>query len=209
MIAGAATPERAALLAGHLSDPATFNRSSGTATLSADSRDYNHENGSYWHGAVWPPTQFMVIEGLKKCGNNELAYTLSAKYYNAFLTAYLAKKDITEYIAPDKPEMHGCPKFVGWGGLAPVAILFEDIFGLHIDAPANTISWKIRQTERHGVQNLSFGDRVVSLICEARKNPADPCTISIDASSPFTLIIERAGSSVQKEIPGGHSTESF
>jgi hypothetical protein len=209
MIAGVVPPDHAVSLAGHLSDSKTFNRSSGTATLSADSRDYNHENGSYWHGAVWPPTQYMVIEGLKKCGNEELAYTLSAKYYNAFLTAYLAKKDITEFIAPDKPEMFGCPKFVGWGGLAPIAILFEDLFGLGIDGPANTITWRIRQTDRHGVQNLAFGGSVVSLICDTRKNPTDPCTITIDADKPFNLVLERHGGSTQKQIPAGHSTLSF
>jgi hypothetical protein len=215
MIAGVTSPDRFASLFVHLSDPKTFNRSSGTASLSADSNHYNVDQGSYWRGGVWPPTQYMVIKGLEKCGNEELAYNLASKYFTAFLLAFYTGsdikqiKDITEFVAPDKPRMYGSPKFVGWGGLTPIAILFEDLFGIRVDAPANTIIWKIRCTDRHGVQNLAFSNRIVTLICEARKAANDPCTLNIVSDGEFELVLERPGNTVQKIIPAGCTTFLF
>ena len=60
-------------------------------------------------------------------------------------------------MAPDRPIGCGVPEFVGWGGLGPVANLIEAVIGLDIDAPANTIMWRITKTERHGMKNFTLG----------------------------------------------------
>lgn len=205
LIAGIAGPERAEWMAKSAMDEKTFLRSSGIASLSADSAGYNKDTGSYWRGAVWPPIQYMVIKGLENCGNESAAAAISERYYDAFLTAYKAKGDICENMTPDRPEMMGVGKFVGWGGLAPIALLFEDIFGIRVDAPANRIDWHIRRLERHGIENLHFGKRTVSLICESRAKQTDACKLSTDSDGDFDLVVHLGSRAVTKHVKRGHT----
>lgn len=209
LLTGIATKERAGYLTEHILDRTEFARSSGTASLSADSYGYNGDTGAYWRGAVWPPVQYVVVEGLHRSGFNDAAYASASRYYNAFQTAFKARGDITEYMAPDKPILHGVGSFVGWGGVAPIAFLIEEMFGIRPDAPSNTIDWDIRQIERHGMKNLRFGRHTVSLICEARKAVDEPVKVMVDSDGEFILKI-RLGKKVntykiqkgRTEIPG-------
>lgn len=50
----------------------------GLATESVNSRHY-HPNG-YWKGPIWGPSSLIAIEGLRVCGENELADDLALKY---------------------------------------------------------------------------------------------------------------------------------
>ncbi len=209
MLAKIASPERAADLAKVIADPASFNRPSGTASLSSDSNGYNKENGNYWRGAVWPPTQYMVIKGLETCGNEPLALELSDKYVNAALTAFKKQGDITEYLAPEQPEGHGCGKFVGWGGLAPIALFFEDLIGIRVDAPANTVTWRVRQTERHGIENLRFGEHVASLVCEARARADDPCSMTVTSDGSFRLVVQLPWGAFSRDVHSGRQVFRF
>lgn len=209
MLAGIATPERTDSLAAHLMDPRSFNRKSGTASLSADSNGYNRENGNYWRGAVWPPTQYMVIKGLETCGRHDVASEIAAKYVNAALAAFIKQGDITEYLAPEKPEGHGCGKFVGWGGLAPIALFFENTLGIQVSAPGNTVTWRIRRLERHGVENLRFGRRTVSMICEARSAETGPCKVSVTSDGSFRLVVDLPWGVVRKDIRRGQQLFTF
>lgn len=203
MLCGVAGEEQARDLAAHLRDERSFNVPSGIASLSLDSEGYNRENGSYWRGSVWPPTEYMALKGLDRCGQRQIARELALKYHGAFLQAYLKKGDITEFLAPERPEMHGCEKFVGWGGLAPIAILFEDIFGLRVDGASERIDWYLECTERHGVQNLRFGDRTVSLVCDARQAPDAPGRISVESDGEFELVVHIGDTTTKRRIKAG------
>ncbi|MDO8586232.1 MAG: trehalase family glycosidase [Armatimonadota bacterium] len=203
MLAGITTPSRAACLASHLSDPNSFNRASGTATLSADSNGYNRDTGSYWRGAVWPPTQYMVIKGLETCGNEGLASYLANKYVTASLEAFKVKGDITEFLEPDRHVSNGCGQFVGWGGIAPIALFIEDILGIRVDAPSNTITWRIRKLERHGIESLHLGDKTVSLICDARSSEAQPCDITVRTDGDVRLVIDLPSGRTDRRLHKG------
>jgi glycogen debranching enzyme len=206
LICGLATGDRARLMAEAATDPKSFLVTCGVASLSADSDGFNKDTGAYWRGSVWPPVQCMVIKGLERAGNEQAAQALAHRYYDAFLTAYKAKGDITEFLVPGRPEMLGCGKFVGWGGVAPVQILIEDILGIRPDAPANRIIWHIRRLERHGIENLHFDKHVVSLICEARASETDPCAISVTSDGKFDLVIDLDGKQITKGIRPGSNT---
>ena len=75
LMAELAPPERVGGMVAELKNPASFNRSSGIASLSADSKGYNAANGQYWRGAVWPSAQCMVQEGLKAAGHGRFPAT--------------------------------------------------------------------------------------------------------------------------------------
>ena len=189
-----------------LKNPASFNRSSGIPSLSADSRGYNADNGQYWKGAVWPSTQCMVQEGLAAAGQQGFLQELAEKYYHACLKAYGDQGTIMENLAPDKPVGYGARDFVGWGGIGPVANLIQYMLGFELDAPANTITWRISRLERHGLENLQFGGFKTDLICEARSLPSDPCHITVKSGGPFVLKIVASGHTTEKTINPGTQT---
>lgn len=53
-----------------------FARKHMIPTLSADDANFN-PSGGYWNGAVWAPTNYMVLRGLTKCGFDSLAYQIA------------------------------------------------------------------------------------------------------------------------------------
>jgi hypothetical protein len=207
LMAGFVPPERQGRVVNELKNPASFNRRNGIASLSADSKGYNAENGQYWLGAVWPPTQCMVQEGLKAVGESELLFGLAEKYFNACIETYLNEKTIHENMAPDKPAGCGVSDFVGWGGIGPVANLIEYMLGLDIDAPRRTITWRIRRTEKHGLQNLQFGDFKVDVLCDARASASDPCRVTITSGGSFTLKVQLGNEVTERMIVSG--TQQF
>jgi hypothetical protein len=209
LLAEIAPPDRRAALVTELAKPSSFNRASGFASLSADSRGYNAANGQYWCGAVWPSAQSMVQEGLKKGPNDGLLQSVAEKYYNATLTAFVKQKTIQENLAPDQAVGYGAADFVGWGGIGPVANLVEYILGFDLNAPERTITWDIRRLERHGLQNLQFGGFKVDMVCAARPSEAEPCRITVKSGGAFTLRLRAGAKTLERRIAAGEQTIVF
>ncbi|MFA7230588.1 MAG: hypothetical protein WC071_04910, partial [Victivallaceae bacterium] len=84
--------------------------------------------------------------------------------------------------------------FVGWSGLGPIAMLIENILGFSFDASSNTIRWQIASSCNHGISNLLFNARTVSLLCDKSAAPGRR-KISIETSKPVSVLIEIAGCS--------------
>ena len=204
LIAGIAPEDRVDGIVDEIMNPASFNRRNGVASLSADSAGYNAETGQYWRGAVWPPTECMVQEGLKLTGHEAEAQTLAEKYYNACLETFLKQGTLTENLAPDQPLACGMGNFVGWGGIGPVANLIEFVLGFDLDASRNTITWTVRRTDRHGIQNLDFGGMKVDMLCQARDSASAPCQITVTSEGPYTLRLRNGdGPAMEKNIVKG------
>jgi hypothetical protein len=206
MLAELAPPERTAGLVAELKNPASFNRSSGIASLSADSRGYNAGNGQYWRGAVWPSAQCMVQEGLKAAGQRDFLQQTAEKYYGACLTAYRNEKTIKENLAPDQAAGFGATDFVGWGGIGPVANLIEYELGFEIDAPGQSITWRIARPERHGLENFELNGFKADMVCEARGASNTVRHVTINSGGAFTLKISAGGALSEKKIHAGSQT---
>ena len=93
--------------------------------------------------------------------------------------------------------------FVGWTGLGPVAMLIEDILGVDVYVPANTITWRPCLLEEHGIKRLAFGKGHVDLICESRPSRETPPTIKVSSTVPFKLCVEWAQRSVERNMGVG------
>jgi hypothetical protein len=169
-----------------LTDPNSFYRPSGVPSLSADSKGYR-KDGQYWKGAVWPPVQCMVQEGLRAYGRWKLASDLAEKYLTAVLQAYESEHTIKENLAPDSPTGYGAKEFVGWGGIGPVSDLIEYVLGFHASAPDNLIEWRINRRERHGIEKLNVGGVCVDLVCEERRSGQDPCHLTCQSTGDIAL----------------------
>ncbi|OHD14916.1 MAG: hypothetical protein A2086_02420 [Spirochaetes bacterium GWD1_27_9] len=86
-------------------------------------------------------------------------------------------------------------KFCGWSGVGPVALLIENIIGLDLEAPSNTITWRINFLEKHGIQNIKMGNNVISLVTKERNSYNDKLLIDFSATSSFRLKIYQQNSS--------------
>ena len=115
---------------------------------------------------------------------------------------------IWENYSPEYPAPGNIAKrdSVGFSGLGPIALLIEEILGIEVDAPANTIRWQQYPTPEQGISNLRFGDNVVSLL--AWKADGGETTIEVIAQRECTLEVQRAGARATFSVaPGTHRHE--
>lgn len=184
----------------HLDAPDRFKRPHRIPSLAADHPAYA-DDGHYWRGGVWAPTNYMVLRGLTQVGEDKLAHEIAMNHLANVLVIYEDTDTFWENYAPEFPDKGNPakPDFVGWSGLTPITILIEYIFGIRADVPSNTIIWDVRLTDEHGIKQYPLGaDGIVNLQCEARDNVSDEPVITVDSTTSLTLIVKWAGG--KKEI---------
>lgn len=217
LIAGITDTKQEARLIDNLKDPNTFGRDMPVPTLAADQKYYS-PRGSYWKGGAWPPTTYAVIKGLEQQGYYDLARQYSETYITGMSDVYKKTNAIWELYAPDKengafrqgtyddPEGNDCAKwYVGWSALAPIALLIENVIGLDVDAPNNTVTWQLSRTDKHGLNNLRFGDITTSIIANERSND-DSVTIDVQSTAPYKLKVNFQGKDSFLNVVKGDNT---
>ncbi len=192
LLAGVASREQARSLVGHLSDPATFGRRNPVPTCAADEPGYQ-AHGGYWRGAVWAPTNTMVIRGLERYGYAELARDIALRHIQLVADVFADTGTIWENYAPDSPEpgmvrdgLQVRKDFVGWSGIGPILCFLEHAIGLRPSAPDNRLSWNIGSGQRCGCSRFRFGGHVASLVAEAA-DPSGERRLTVESDGPFTL----------------------
>ena len=188
LLAGVASEQQAEQLVSHLKSEKEFWRKIVVPTLSADEIEYD-SLGGYWLGAVWAPTNVMIIKGLEKYGYEKFASEISAKYLKGMFEVFKNTGTLHENYAPDYflPGDPSKPDFVGWTGCGPIQLLFENIIGIRPNAARKTLLWKLDRIDRHGVENLKVGDNLISIVCEKRENKESPANIVVDCKKEFLL----------------------
>ena len=185
MLAEVASPPQVARLVEHLKDPATFWRMHPFPTLAADHWLYK-PHGDYWLGAVWAPTNYMIVKGLRQCGHGDLAREATLRHLAAIDRVYQATGTVWENYRADEdaPGIPARPDFVGWTGCGPIALLLEEIIGVEVDAAAGRVRWDIQEPGPHGVAGLPFGGSTLDLHLDENE------TITLRCDRPCTLVIE-------------------
>ncbi len=154
LLAGCVTEDRLDRFTAHLKDPRTFNRHHRVPTLAADAKHYVADGGDYWCGAVWAPTNYMVLRGLSASGKDDLAYEIALNHHDRVMEVFEATGTFWENYSPESsaPGNPAKADFVGWTGLPPIAVFLEYVIGLRpIDPLAGTLLWDIRHLEEFGV----------------------------------------------------------
>ncbi|MBN1422690.1 MAG: alpha,alpha-trehalase [Planctomycetes bacterium] len=169
LIARVAPPERAKALAAALEDPRLFKTKHRVPTLAASEPGFDGQNGSYWRGSVWAPTTMMVVRGLEANGFRDLAAEIALNHFENALAVFKETGTVWENYAPQRiaPGKPARPDFVGWSGIAPIALFIEYAIGIRADAATETIDWTIRSPKRVGIERFRFAGKTLSLICEA------------------------------------------
>ncbi len=194
----------------HLKDPNEFWRPHLVPTLAANQPEYD-KKGHYWLGSVWAPTNYMVIKGLMDYNQNALADSIAFNHLKHISDIYYNFKPENDKIAFEEryndnyqtlwecysPELnepatrwdntfYSRQDFVGWTGLAPIALLIENVLGFDIIGKDNLINWTIKHTDKHGIKNILLGTQKVSLICQTINNIP---RVTINCQNPFKLCI--------------------
>ncbi|MGE5498773.1 MAG: MGH1-like glycoside hydrolase domain-containing protein [Syntrophothermus sp.] len=194
LLAGIASGRQAERMLANLKDPKTFWRTIPFPSLAADHPDFK-PGGDYWLGSVWAPTNVMIIKGLTQYSNikgfSDFATEAVSKYLEGMYQVYKETGTLWENYSSETYSRgsQSKPDFVGWTGCGPIELLIENILGFAPDRLHNKIKWTISRTDRHGIENLTFGDNNISAVCAARKDNSSPAEITVDCKKPFTLEI--------------------
>ncbi len=205
LLAKVATPEQAAALVAELENPATFNRTHRVPTLAADQKGYD-PRGGYWRGAVWAPTETMVIRGLENYGYRAQARALALHHLDCACRVFERTGTVWENYAPDalEPGTPAAKDFVGWSGIGPIMYLLQYAIGLAPNAPKNELVWTLTAGKRCGCERFRFAGKVVSLVAAPETSDAARMKITVTADGPFTLKVERDGRTHTFQIRAGN-----
>ena len=156
----------------------------------------------------------MVLKGLDDIGRRELAHQIAVNHVHAVVKVFESddtawdgaehfrqffhmadlkfddKHTLWENYAPDaiEPGSQSKPGYVGWTGLPPIAVLFEDVFGIVPEAEANRIRWDVRLNDEHGVRRYPFGSSgMLDLRCQQRQSALERPAIEIHSNVALTL----------------------
>ncbi len=112
--AGAATPERAEILAAKLLDPDKFWRRYGVPTLAADDEWYSPyvDYCCKWNGPVWLLWNYLVIDGLRIYGYHGIADELADKLMLAVSTQLSKNHNFWESYSPDNDVLNAPSNYI-------------------------------------------------------------------------------------------------
>ncbi|MFH1378084.1 MAG: trehalase family glycosidase [Planctomycetota bacterium] len=198
LLADAVPPQRIERFLKHLENPKEFNRPHRVPSLSADHPAYVKPHGDYWNGGVWPSTNYMLLRGLTSIGRDDLAYAIGLNHHQAVIKVFETTGTVWENYAPEsmtegKPAKND---FVGWGGVPPIAGLFEYVFGLRPIASRNRLVWDIRSRDAFGVNRYPFGsDGLLDLSCESRASDRDKPVVSVSSNHRVDIDVRWPGGS--------------
>jgi hypothetical protein len=208
LLAQVADNEKSAALLEHLQNREEFWRAHLVPSLSADDPEFDFM-GHYWKGGVWAPTNYMVVKGLEKIGQYDLAQQIAMNHVHNMMYIHQARwpnsnkiafeeryedgyQTIWECYAPDRilpatrwdNTFYSRQDFVGWSGLGPIAMLIENILGFEINGAENTVTWRINRTDLHGIENIQLKDQQVTLLCQPEEHKL---TLKTECTKPFKL----------------------
>jgi hypothetical protein len=155
---------------------------------------------------VWPPTNYMILRGLDRAGYQDLAHEISREDLDNVVKVFQETGTLWENYAPERaaPGNRAKDDFVGWSGLAPVAGLFEYVFGLRAVAPAGRLLWDVRLLENHGINGYPFGrNGVLDLSCTARSSATEEPEIQVSSTVPLELVIRWDAGEKSVTVPEG------
>ncbi len=122
LIARIPDEKRAALMIRRLLNPKEF---WGDYVLPSVSRDDPlFKDQQYWRGTIWPPTNYIVYQGLKACGFDPVAAEFAKKSQDLFLRSYKNFQLCPENFDSRTGEAGG-QRFQSWGPLCALVALEE------------------------------------------------------------------------------------
>ncbi len=127
LLAGAATPEQATAMAALLRDARKFGGAWMLPSVTRD--DPAFADNVYWRGRIWPPLNFLVYHGLKRCGFHDDAARLADNGYRLFMGEWRRRRCPENFnaVTGEAADQPDTDTFYGWGALLPFIAVAEAI----------------------------------------------------------------------------------
>lgn len=208
MLAEIPSKNQAARLVEYATDPKEFGGKYPWPSISRNDREYNHEIGDYWRGAVWLPLAYMATKALETYGYYDIAYENSYKLLSQMNETYRTFKPATvwECYSPSAPRPSERqykdrrelvrPDFCGWSALGPISLFIENVLGFYnIDATKKMVEWHKKGQGKQGLKNLRFGDVVTDIIANGQQ-------VQVKSNKTYVLVVNN----VRYKIKVGEQT---
>ena len=176
MLAEIPNADKADFLVEHLNNPDSFGTEHPFPTLSVDNPNFSEEGNGYC-GSVYPAFNFMVIKGLEKYGQYELARECSIRHLYFVLESLMPNNDkepgdLFEAYLPNKEGRAKISKdgalartrYLHTAALSTIALMIENVIGLSISLPRKTVDWIIPNLEIMGIENLSLKRNLITIL---------------------------------------------
>lgn len=99
LFSGAANDEQAAALVAHIKNPDEFNTPIPLPTVARNDAQFEKD---CWRGPVWVNTAYLVINGLRRYGQLNLAHDLSARLVDGIFRTFDATGKFVEFYDPER-----------------------------------------------------------------------------------------------------------
>ncbi|KAA0228687.1 hypothetical protein FCG40_07155 [Fimbriimonadia bacterium ATM] len=143
---------------------------------------------------VKPLFQYLTLRALRDFGSEARAESSATEILRNLLRSGGEKHDLyEEYGAETRRPAEGAAANTPVAGLIPIAGFLEFVLGFEMDAEHDTLVWRIRRLDRHGIQNLRFGDNHLSVIAEPRAATSDPIRIEVTTENAVVLEVRSHG----------------
>lgn len=226
LVAGIADSARASALIRHLEDPREFGTAHLFPTLSKDEPEYDPKGyywrGAVWAPTTFMVIKGLETAGhadfATRASRNHLDNMLAVfrifkpdrtrlpyGHPNIPFPAQLdGTRQIWECYSPEKMEPatrwdnHFLvrPEFVGWSGVGPITLFYENVIGIRPDVPGMTIRWRVSSEQRHGIRNLPFGQSRIDLMMTAIRNGRPHFSVT----SPVAFTLQTVYNGREKKI---------
>lgn len=168
---------RASRLVAHLRDADQFGTENPFPSLAVSEEAFS-EQGEGYLGSVFPPFTFMVIKGLERQHQWELARESAIRhlYYmvdtlhpegNRRGNVWEAYKPLRdgEAVWPNK---RGFPRpmHLPFVGLSTIALMIENVVGLAVSLPRKTVRWIVPTLEIMGIENLNLRRNTITILSQ-------------------------------------------
>ncbi|WP_018526990.1 MGH1-like glycoside hydrolase domain-containing protein [Alkalispirochaeta alkalica] len=159
----------------HLKDPAGFATENPFPTVAVSEPSFS-ENGEGYRGSVFPPYTFMIIKGLEKQHQWELAREYAIRHLYCMLDTLHPegnkRGNVYEAYRPNregKASWTGNPAFpramhLPSVGLSTVALMIENVIGLLVSLPRKTVRWVVPTLEIMGIENLNLRRNTITIL---------------------------------------------
>ncbi|MBC8081539.1 MAG: hypothetical protein H7X86_14440 [Gorillibacterium sp.] len=162
LIAGIATKEQAArMIEEHLLNEEEF---WGDYVLPGVMKSHpSFQDNDYWRGRVWGPMNYIVYEGLKKYGYEDIAHELADKSLRMFLKEWREENHIHENynaLTGDGDDVENADPVYTWGGLLPYMYTLEVMEAL----PKGAIRFGNISEQSASLSGIVIGNHTYSII---------------------------------------------
>lgn len=233
MAGNVATEERAeTMIDRYTKNSEKMYRPNGLSTVTYDYVDKSNDNirfwpmGNYWQGAVWAPASYQYIYGLKQYGYTDLAFDEAVRHITMISDVYQKGKNdeelgratfwenySSEYTVCARRQFdleYARSNFCGWTGALAIGTMIEDILGLDLNAPENTITWNLQLAEANGIDKLYMChdgvENRINLHMTERVSASAPAEITVTAKQDFKLIVNNGDINKIINVKAGTNT---